>query len=218
MGRRIFDNDFNYLIGPMGSIGVGPSSRAGQVAGDATRNRLPGIRLVAGGNRGLPLSPCGRREAALAINMAVGSDQCASRCPACSLTFGNFAGRFVCCGPAVVVWGSWGGAFIDFRGRLIATAGAVRVPSAIPRLRKTVFPGNRGIGEYLGVEGRINTVQAARLHISALVFVVVAAGLRPSRRSRTECAQADGCRQRDERRLYAHGRLPSVSLMIPAES
>jgi hypothetical protein len=135
-----------------------------------------------------------------------------------SLTFGNFAGGFAWCGPAVVVWHPLACTFTGFRDRLIATAGAVlRVPSAIPRLGKTEFSGSCGTAEYLGVVRRIYTVQAARLHKSAVVFIVVATGLRPSRRSRAEGAQADNYRKRDEMLLSTHSNLPSVSLMTSSE-
>jgi hypothetical protein len=124
-----------------------------------------------------------------------------------SLTFGNFARGFAQCG-LVVAWPSLACAFAGFRDRLIATAGAVlRMPNAIPRLGKAVFSGNGGIGEYLGVVGRIDTDQAARLHIPTFIFVVVAADLRPSRRSRPENAQPDGYRKRGDMLLSVHGNL-----------
>jgi hypothetical protein len=120
----------------------------------------------------------------------------ASQVPRLQVAFGNFVGSgFAAVVPTLTC------AFTAVHGRLIATAGAAHVPSAIRRLDKTEFPRGCRIAEYLRVVGRINTVQAARPHIPALVFVVV---LRPSRRSRTKNAQADGYRKRDEMLLSAH--------------
>jgi hypothetical protein len=72
------------------------------------------------------------------------------------------------------------------------------VPSAIPRLDETIFSGDSGIAKDLGVINRVNSVQAARPHVST----GVPATLRQSRGSGAENAQ--NCK-RDESHLSTHG-------------
>jgi hypothetical protein len=73
------------------------------------------------------------------------------------------------------------------------------VPSAIPRLDETKFSGGGGIAKDLEVINRVNSVQAARPHVSA----GVRAAFRQNRRGGAENAGSD-CKC-DENHLSTHG-------------
>ena len=73
------------------------------------------------------------------------------------------------------------------------------MPSAIPRLHETKFSGGGGVAKDLGVISRVNSVQAARPHVSTGVRVA----FRQNRRSGAENAGGD-CKC-DESHLSTHG-------------
>jgi hypothetical protein len=82
------------------------------------------------------------------------------------------------------------------------------VPSAIPRLDKTICTGDGGIAKNFGMVNRINSVQAAGYHIPAAISAVAMLGCK--RRSGAENAQSSSKGKIDEGFVCDHGDLPLV--------